>query len=135
MIFSYHGHDVSQERIVKETWGQIVNMPGQPSDILRDLNRKWKDDDDDDFRSVGDSFSANNLNAVADLLDDEPLIIGAMGHAMVLTALTSVVNVQTGGWQIVQAVVRDPWPSNGGKRALSPMEWANVSFGARVRID
>lgn len=134
MIFSFHGHEVSQERIVTETWGQPMNMPGQPSDILRDLNRAWKDDDDDHFQVTGDSLSVNNLSAVADLLDDEPLIIGALGHAMVLTALTSNVNVQTGAFQIVQAVVRDPWPSNGGRRALSPMEWGNIAFAARVRV-
>src|SRR5690348_17365423 len=38
-VFSYYGHEVSQERIVKESWGDIVNMPGSPSLIMRALNR------------------------------------------------------------------------------------------------
>jgi papain like cysteine protease AvrRpt2 len=134
MIFTFHEHPVSQERIVQETWGQIVDMPGQPAQILQDLNRSWKDDDGDDFESQGDFYSANNFNAVKDLQNDEPLIIGALGHAMVLTALTGDTNLQTGAWQIVEAVVRDPWPGNGGRRALSPQEFFNVSFAARIRV-
>ncbi len=134
MVFDYYGHTVSQERIVSEVWGQIVNMPGQPGQILGSLNRRWKDDDGELFTSRGDSISANNFNAVKDLQNDQPLIIGALGHAMVLTALTGDTNVQTGAWQIVQAVVRDPWPGNGGRRTLSPQEWFNVNFGARIRV-
>jgi hypothetical protein len=134
MVFSFHGHPVSQERIVSQTWGGIVDMPGQPMQILRDLNRSWKDDQGQDFKSQGDFYSANNFNAVNDLKDDQPLIIGALGHAMVLTALTGDTNLQTGAWQIVSAVVRDPWPGNGGRRALTQQEFFNVSFAARVRV-
>ena len=134
MVFSYYGHPVSQARIVAETWGQVVNMPGQPTDILRDLNRVWRDDNGDTFRSVGDAFSANGFNAIADLQNDQPLIIGSGGHATVLTALTSDINLQTGAWQVVEAVVRDPWPTSGGRRSLSPQEWANIMFAARVRV-
>jgi len=134
MIFSFHGHAVSQERIVRETWKKVVNMPAQPSDILKDLNREWTDDAGDGFQSRGDYLSANNFNAVEDLKGNEPLIIGSMGHAMVLTALIGDTNVQTGTWQIVGAVVRDPWPWNGGRRTLSPIEWDHIAFAARVRV-
>jgi hypothetical protein len=49
MVFRYYGHRVPQERIVTETWGGIVNLPGQPGQILANLNRKWTDEDGDDF--------------------------------------------------------------------------------------
>jgi ABC-type bacteriocin/lantibiotic exporter with double-glycine peptidase domain len=135
MVFAYYGHAVSQERIVKEVWGRVVDMPGQPEQILSDLNRTWNDDAGKAFKSRADALSANASTAVKDLENNQPLIIGALGHAMVLTALTGDTNVQTGAWQIVEAVVRDPWPGRGGRRVLSPVEWFHVGFAARVRVE
>lgn len=134
MVFSYYGHPVSQRRIVRETWGDIVDMPGQPDQILSDLNKSWTDNLGRHFTSQGDSFSANGYNAVRDLQANQPLIIGALGHATVLTALTADSNLQNGAWQVVEAVVRDPWPTSGGRRVLSPQEWFNINFVARVRV-
>jgi hypothetical protein len=111
-----------------------VNMPGQPQQILADLNRDWKDDNGEDFTSQADSLSVNAATAVVDLKEDRPLIIGALGHATVLTALTSDVNTQNGAWNVIAATVRDPLPGNGGKRILSPQEWYNINFGARVLV-
>jgi hypothetical protein len=134
MLFTYWGHPVDQERIVKETWGSVVNMPGQPQQILADLNRRWKDDNGDAFTSRADPYTVNATTAVNDLQANQPLIIGALGHCMVLTALTSDINRQTGTWNVIAATVRDPWPGNGGERILTPREWYNISFGARIRV-
>src|SRR5271166_5880543 len=46
MVFQFYRHPVSQERIVKETFGQIEDWPAQPATILAALNRNWKDDND-----------------------------------------------------------------------------------------
>jgi hypothetical protein len=135
MVFGFYGHAVSQERIVAEVWGRVINMPGQPSQILSDLNRTWKDDHGGSFTSRGDSYSANSVNAVKDLKNNQPLIIGSLGHAMVLTAMTGETNTQTGAWQVVEAIVRDPWPANGGRRVLSPREWFSIGFAARIRVE
>src|SRR5579864_8920920 len=35
-VFRYYGHYVPQDEIVKQTWGQIVNLPGQPQQIVTD---------------------------------------------------------------------------------------------------
>jgi hypothetical protein len=134
MVFAYYGHPVSQKRIVEQVWGSTVDMPGQPDQILADLNRSWTDEKGNDFSSEGDSLSANNFNAVIDLQNNRPLIIGALGHATVLTALTGDTNLQTGAWQIVEAIVRDPWPTSGGRRVLSPQEWFNIKFAARIEV-
>jgi hypothetical protein len=76
-----------------------------------------------------------NVNtAVEDLIDDHPLIIGALGHATVLTAITSEVDTVTSQFEIQQVIVRDPWPGSGGRRLLSPMEWASINFAARIRV-
>ena len=108
-------------------------MPGQPGQIMGDLNRAWTDDNGDDFRAHGDVFSANVVTAAQDLSADQPLLIGALGHCMVLTALTYLLDGY-GRWSIQAATVRDPWPYNPGQRYLSAPEWYNVSFLAQVRV-
>jgi hypothetical protein len=132
MVFDYYDHGVSQERIVKETWGSIVNMPGQPGQILHDLNRPWRDDGGQRFNVRGDVLSTNAVTAAQDLADDHPLIIGTMGHAMVLTDLVYLRDM-AGRGQIQRAVVRDPWPGR-GRRMLSPQEWYSIQFAARIRV-
>jgi hypothetical protein len=134
MVFDFYGHPVDQKRIVQETWGAVVNMPGQPGQILQDLNKSWTDDNGDKFQCVGDMASVNILSTISDLQQDHPLIIGALGHATVLTAVTSTVDVLTTQFTVQQVIVRDPWPTNGGRRLLSPMEWANLNFAARIRV-
>lgn len=132
-IFQYYGHDISQERIVEETFGSIVNMPAQPYTILQALNRIWKDDDGNEFSAYAESYDANYMTAAQDLASDFPLIIGANGHAMVLTALTYSGNALGQVW-LESATVRDPWPLNPRRRLLTPQEWMGVSFLARIRV-
>src|SRR5258705_538448 len=78
MVFAYHGHRVSQKRIVEETWGSAGNMPGQPEQILANLNRTWEDDRGKAFSSTGDSITANPATAAVDLNNNRPLIMGAL---------------------------------------------------------
>jgi hypothetical protein len=133
MVFRYYGYDVPQQRIVAETWGGIVNMPGAPDQILNDLNRQWTDNGGRTFQSQGDVFSANLQTAVQDLSTDNPLLIGALGHCMVLSSISYLQDIY-GRWQIQGATVRDPWPYNPGRRLLTPQEWFSVQFLARVRV-
>ncbi|MGE8098125.1 papain-like cysteine protease family protein [Pseudomonas fluorescens] len=132
MVFSYYGHSVPQERIVNETWGDIVNLPGQPWQILANLNRGWTDEQGDNFSVVGDAYSANAITAAQDLAQDMPLIIGTMGHAMVLTSLVYMRD-SFGRGDVTAAIVRDPWPGR-GRRTLTPQEWLNINFAARIRV-
>ncbi|MEY8689180.1 MAG: papain-like cysteine protease family protein [Leptothrix sp. (in: b-proteobacteria)] len=132
MVFTYYGHPVQQERIVSETWGAIVNLPGQPGQILENLNRDWTDEDGNDFSVSGDAYSANPITAAQDLSQDMPLIIGTMGHAVVLTSLVYVRD-GFGRGNVNAAIVRDPWPGR-GRRVLTPQEWFNINFAARIRV-
>ena len=131
MIFGFYGFSVQQSTIVSEIFGQAVDRPGQPSQILHELNKNWTDDRGRQFRSQGDAVSANAFTAVKDLQQNQPLIIGSHGHAMVLTALTGDTIVKTGQYQFVEAIVRDPMV---GLRKLDPQEWNIISFAARVRV-
>lgn len=51
MLFGYYGHPVSQEQIVRQAFGQLVNMPGSPALISQALNREWVDTRGKHFRS------------------------------------------------------------------------------------
>jgi hypothetical protein len=134
MVFEYYHHAVDQQRIVKETWGTVADMPGMPRDIFRDLNKRWTDDAGKAFQCQGDVYPVNVNTAIQDLIDDHPLIIGALGHATVLTAIVSEVDTATSQYEIQQVIVRDPWPGRGGRRPLTPMEWASINFAARIRV-
>jgi len=132
MVFSYWGHPVSQVDIVQQTWGGIVNMPAGPYQIVRDLNRQWEDADGDTFTVEGDVFTANAVTAAQDLENEMPLIIGSLGHAMVLTAISYQV-APNGQGVPTGALVRDPFPGR-GRRPLTPVEWAGAMLLARIRV-
>jgi hypothetical protein len=135
MIFQYYGHAITQARIVKEAWGEVVNMPGTNDQILSSLSRDWTDDDGNDFSAQCDAVTANPITASQDLANDMPLIICTIGHAMLLTALTYLSDpFAPGGAQVTAATVRDPWPTNGGVRILSAAEWYSTSLLVRVRV-
>lgn len=132
MVFRYYGMNVPQAQIVQQTFGQTVNLPSQPGQILANLNRQWIDASGCQFGVSGDAFTANPVTASQDLAQDMPLIIGTMGHAMVLTSITYVRD-QFGNGNVTAAVVRDPWPGR-GRRVLSPQEWHGTSFLVRIRV-
>ena len=132
MVFRYYGLQVPQAHIVRQTWGEIVNLPGHPSQILANLNRPWIDASGRRFGVSGNVSTANPITAAQDLAQDMPLIIGTMGHAMVLTSLTYVRD-PVGNGNVISAVVRDPWPGR-GRRVLSAQEWHSTSFLARIRV-
>ncbi|MDD4878323.1 MAG: papain-like cysteine protease family protein [Candidatus Nanoarchaeia archaeon] len=134
MVFAYYGHDVSQDRIVQNTWGGLVDYPGSPWQIMQNLNKEWTDNNGDTFQAQGDSYSASVYAAAHDLASDHPLIIGAFGHATVLTSMSYARDVMTGAWVMESATVLDPWPGR-GERFVSAYEWTSINFAARVRAE
>jgi len=131
-VLRYHGFEVSQRRIVAETFGQVVNMPGSAQHIVGALNRVWTDDHGRRFMVQADASSASPLTAAQDLAANEPLIIGTLGHAMVLTALDYTAD-GWGNFYVTDAVVRDPWPGR-GRRSLAPQEWYGTQLLVRIRV-
>ena len=132
-LFTYYNHPVSQERIVEEAYGDVVNMPASPQRILFALNRDWEDDNGRSFRSLGDPFDLSYQTAISDLRDNHPVLIGTLGHAVLLTELAYYTTRR--GPQIVQGIVRDPWPGRPSKRYISAQEWSSISFATRVRVE
>jgi hypothetical protein len=136
MVFYYYGFVLPQAEIVRQTWGQIVNLPAIDSLIAADLNRIWTDANGRCFQAIGDTYNTNLLNAISDLANDMPLILCTKtdyeAHAMVLTSLTCTMDAfgQLYGLQSVE--VRDPWPRR-GFRLLAPDEWNGIHFLTRIR--
>jgi hypothetical protein len=140
MVFAYHGHPVTQSRIVDEAYGGPLNLPAQPWTMLGSLNRQWTDDHGNHFQSRSSPGSSNALEAAQDLADNMPLIVGTMGHAVVMTAIEYAApyvmtpfGPQTGQVVITSATVRDPWPGR-GRRVLTPAEWYSINFAVQIRV-
>ncbi|GEM_PF-544730 len=132
-VFAFYGHPVSQARIVQQAYGGVVNMPGSPQAIMASLNRPWVDDAGVSFRVTADVYSANWVTAAQDLAQNQPLIVGSLGHAMVVTA-TEYWRMPNGAGQTQFVTVRDPWPTNPRRRQLTPREASGVQMLIRIRV-
>ena len=132
-VFAYYGHPVSQARIVREAYGGIANMKGTPRAIMGSLNRDWVDDANRPFRVTADAYSGNWITAAQDLAQNHPLIVGSLGHAMILTA-AEYTRFENGDGRIQGVIVRDPWPNNPRRRALTTQEAYGVQMLIRIRV-
>jgi hypothetical protein len=138
MMFSHAGHDVSQSTIVEEAYGGIANIPAQAWQVSSALNRTWEDDDGGRFKSrlvaaydqdagvyaISDAFIVNSL------ANDRPLVLGATGHAVLLTAIEyDLFN----NYPVVKAAeCFDPWPGR-GERLLTVPELFPAYRGGALR--
>jgi hypothetical protein len=146
MIFAYHGHPVTQMRIVQQVYGSAVCFPaGNAMTIASQLSRNWVDDSGQPFSSrlvaafdaQAGVYAINNQTIIQQLDSDQPMIFCNQHHAMVLTAIdyrpTSM------GPYVMGLGVVDPWPGMGA-HALSPAESVMAPAGqcmflAAVEID
>jgi hypothetical protein len=143
-------NDLDQGQDEKQVWLSRQQDASGPV-IFSAINQQWTDDKGNSFAAKGEllwdtqevflggsgrpdyalAISANAvLKAARELEAGNPLIFGALGHAVLLTALTYT-NV---GFD--QAIVRDPMPLPGRpyRRQLESVEWANMQFLAKVEV-
>ena len=132
MIFDYYDRPVRQERVVLETFGAIVDMPANPLQILTAINRDWRDEHGRSFRGYGQALPIDPVVADRYLRDERPLIIGSLGHATVLTALSWAQDT-AGRQELVGIVVRDP-ALGGQRREYSGQEVWSTMFLAHVAV-
>ena len=135
MIFAYYGHPTSQERIVKEIWGRIVDVPRHVDDVMRDINRNWVDDRGRRFRASGWRLTLHPVElpkrAARALAQDRPLIVGTLGHATVLTEMRWSVDA-AGRLFVSDLIVSDP--ADGSVRNLTVEERLLTDFVAAVDV-
>ncbi len=140
-VFEIGGHIVNQQRIVQKVFGIDVDRSAYGPEIVAAVAGRWIDDDDRSFEAnatvLWDSqYSFGRPDAVVQaaraLEIGRPLIVGALGNATLLTAMTYAGN----GFnlQLEQLVVRDPWPGNPNRRVLSLQEALGTQFLAQVDI-
>jgi hypothetical protein len=138
MLFALHGHQLSQQSIVANTYGMIVNMPAMTAaTITFSLNRDWIDASGNSFRSqVTALFDAQagiaalpNSVLVNELTNNRPLIMAAAGHAMLVTVV-DYRPAPTGPFVLAVGVF-DPWPGI-GPRGLSTPEFLPVQMGGQL---
>jgi hypothetical protein len=143
-VFGFHGFFVSQSDIVSKVFGSAINSTADGPHIIAGINGDWTDNNGREFTAQGvvlldSSFGFQDPSAspiaAQELASGRPLIIGAMGHAMILSGMTYAVDVYSRG-QPLSLVVRDPWPRPGfpPRRQLSGQEVFNTSFLAGIII-
>lgn len=132
MVFDYFGRPVSQARIVQETFGAPLNLPARPADILAQINRPWEDDGGLRFFAEGGLLPVQPRAIATSLAQDKPLIVGSLGHAMVL--------IEYRWWEDAfgqhrprAAVVRDP-AQGGRERILTREELRRADLLAFVNV-
>lgn len=140
MIFTYYGYPVSQPRIVREAYGSIANVPAASGlMIARALDRTWISDTRRRFRSVlGPVYDAaagvDSINfpaIVGALAANHPLILGARGHAVVLSGVTYAATAA--GPRVLSGAVFDPWPGI-GPRLMRRDEFVPVTQGGSLQF-
>lgn len=138
MVFAFYGHPVRQERIVRDAYGGIYDLPsGSGLKIASELDRSWTDDRGNRFRSrlraLFDAHagreSIDNAMVVEALARGRPLIVGARDHTVVLTAVDYVPAPE--GPDLLAAGVFDPWPGI-GPRDLAEDEMTPLAEGGSL---
>lgn len=135
MIFGYYGHPVSQERIVRDAWGRAADMPRHVDEIMRDINRNWTDDNGKRFSVSGKKLTLHHLalprHAARAISKGQPLIVGSLGHATVLTEMRWEEDAD-GSLFVTDLIVSDP--VNGKRRNLTVEERLQTAFVAAVDV-
>jgi papain like cysteine protease AvrRpt2 len=144
MLFDYYGHPLAQEKIVMAQYGRITNLPaGNGFTLASQLNRKWVDDNGEDFSAsltaafdpAANIYAMNNFWIINELDAERPFIVGTQGHAVVATSITYDRSPQ--GLMVIGVGVFDPWPGRGA-RSLSQNEMTpspnGLSFAASAYV-
>lgn len=141
-IFAIDGFRIGQQEIVSRAYGQAVCTAADGPTIANAVSGQWRD-------GAGRRFTAGcnvvldaqygvwrndaPLLAARELEAGRPLILGALGHAVLLTAM-SFGRDGYGNTQVGELVIRDPWPTNPNRRTLSMQEANQISFLATVSV-
>lgn len=138
MIFNYYGVDISQEQIVKRSYGsdpngKLPNWAGSLEIITANLNN-WNMDNQGRVYVVQSTLyygAPTPYYLVQELTAGRPMLIGYMsgptsGHAVVLTAVTYYETMN--GPYIQSIVVRDPWPNKENKRNKGRVEYPALNL-------
>lgn len=143
MVLASHDIVTSQEQITYETFGKLVDRPGDSANIGRALNRP-RVDQRGTRRSVVCKYGNGPLplaRLIAQLQNEVPVLVGyfpngaRVGHAVIITAV--VIEDTPTGPKLIRVIVRDPWPDyarDQGKRIMTPSEFDTIQHYFEVQI-
>jgi hypothetical protein len=138
-VFALHGHRVGQRRIVGKLFNSDICLPAIGPQIVYAINGEWFDDNNDNFYANCEvlwdtQFQFGRQDAVVQAAQEleagNPLILGAMGHATLLTAMTYSGNGNL--IELNELIIRDPFPGNPNRRVLTLIEAMSTQFLAKV---
>lgn len=139
MVFARYGHALSQEHIVRQTFGDPADQAVAANVITHLLARPWKDGEGRGFeanasisRVAERGPKAAYQTMISELASQRPLLIGVAGHAMVLVGIEFERLALNGGIRITGGKVIDPMPGRGLRRLGT--EEARPSYVAAVHI-
>lgn len=139
MVFARYGHALSQEHIVRQTFGDPADRAVAAHVITQLLARPWKDGEGRRFeanasisRVAERGPKAAYETMISELASQRPLVIGVAGHAMVLVGIDFERLPLTGGVRITGGKVIDPMPGR-GLRPLASDE-ARPSYVAAINV-
>lgn len=142
MAFAYYGHLIPQRAIVGKLYADAKCERAAGTQIVQTINGWWRDNNGVAFQAGAEVLWDTNSyygrwdaaqRTAHDLAAGAPLIIGALGHATMLTAMMYDHDVY-GRSQVLSLTVRDPWPSNPARRVLSQEEVAGTVFLTRIGV-
>jgi Papain-like cysteine protease AvrRpt2 len=140
MIFAHHGYQMPQEQIAREQYADAADRGARPQDISRMLDQTWQDAHGRSFvassvagSEPGRRFQFGNDTVIRELIAQRPLIIGTLGHAMVLVAVEYERFTLQDAVRITGGTVIDPWPQQ-GVRPLRPAE-LSPGYVAAVHVN
>ena len=146
MIFRWHGHPISQQSIVSQTFGAPVVTTANPLVLINAVNRAYRDDAGRPFqvsaRVWGPDYGLaqiDNRTLVDSLSRERPLVVCNMSHMMALVGINFVQGSM--GLQVRQAWVADPMLLGqvspdlaAGFRYLLPAEIIPATQGGQLRF-
>lgn len=140
-IFALNGYGVSQAEIVERVYPDLACAPAVGEVIAQAASGLYLSSEGREFYAETEILlDANSgiwredatLIAAEELRANRPLIVGAASHAVLLTAL-SYAQDSYGNYEILEAVVRDPWPTSPNRRVLTEAEAQQMFFLAAVQ--
>lgn len=130
MVLNYHGLYITQEEIVQKIYGQLIDQPAGPQQLMYALSG-WAPNSMGGFSQI---YCQGNLTGINDitlnLAYKWPLIVGlgnpegGTGHAYVLTAIYYTTDYYNNTIP-EKVVLRDPWPTNPSRQEMSWNEFSN----------
>lgn len=130
MAGKFHGFDVPPVNIVKELYDS--KLPKAPWEDLSVNTKTVHDAKGKPVQFTVEKLQVRAAEAAELLSENQPILIGSMGHPVLLTSMTYTGDL-LGGMTLIDATVLDPAPGK-GTRVVSSPDWINVSFATRISV-